>query len=622
MVMDIRRFVGYLSYILLCVCSQWAIAFAPGGAENSLVITQSVTGPTEGVVSSVAARRGSSKANGTALTMDIGATKLDTTSGVPQLAVTDYGTAMTRSQISTQAKLLMVGSNYPSAPGAVSPLTTSLQSYMAANNVSLVTFNFNQKIFVAGDTAPKYLVWSLIMRSGQRPSFPNPKIVDTLPTILQVNYIPKNVTKGLPAAWSYPNAGMLQWRKLDATYNPISAWTTVDVNGAYDEPEDLTGAAVDKDWGIKCLAKRGALPTCPSAVNVSDLMDQVGAGYALLDYGRMLQPVYDDVETPPGSGQFVQVARAAVSVDVRELNLSSCSNGTFRNQGTYGFELNNRVDRYGIWDDGRYKLLNSFQSKTLSATTPFNVSKIGVAGASVASLNDKVVNPSDPTGALLIAGSIPNLLNLAPITVVSAAQPTRAIGSYYYGSCGRSFGVEAQCDANGNVLLKFGVSAEVAGCAFGTNFYQEQNYTLTQGTPTDWQLSRLDYAGNFIWRYDGDHSIVFQRVNTVTPSAYLAPPGLSIFSSQLFYPNQGYVVNQNFPTGGPLDFYFEKGTCPGGSVGGEQIFAVNTDGYADLAMQCFTPDPTGTYSGCSMATGGVCSSYSAIGQKSWVPAQQ
>ncbi len=611
-----------MAAVLLLMMPYLANAVTPGGSSSVLVITQTVTGPTEGVVSSVSARQGTPQNAKSAMTLDVGGRKLSSTSGIPEMAVVNYGTAMTRSQLTQAAKNHIVGLAYPSAPGAEDALVAGLKTYMQAMSASAVAFTFNQKVKIAGDAAPKYLIWSLLLQRGQDPAFPNPQVIDQVPTILQVTYTPRNVAAGLPSSWAYPNAGTLQWRKLDSAYSPITGWSIVDVAGAYDQPQDLSGAAVDKDWGLKCLVNRASSATCPTGINVIDLMDQVGAGYAMLDYGRTLQPVYDSVETPPGSGQYQQVAHVSLSVDTRELNTAGCASGTFTNKGTYGFQLRSQVDRYAVLGDGSYRQLNSFAGNNLSPTAPFDVTKSGLTNATIANLNDKIIDISTPSNPLLLASSIPNLLNLAPITVVSTAAPTQVIGVYYYGDCGRSFGITAQCDANGNIQMRLGISGQVPNCAWGTGFYQAQAYSLKVGVPVTSHTTSLEYAGSFAWSYDGDHAITFKHTDDLSSLGSGAPLSMSIFAAQMFFPNQGYFVKQNFPSGGPLDFYFEKGVCAGGTVGGDAIFTSDADGYGTLATQCFKPDPMGTFYGCLLASGGSsCDWYRVVSNKAWIPSQ-
>ena len=81
-----------------------AAAVAPASGGGALAITQSVTGPTEGVVSTLAARQGSPQSTRAALTLDIGGRQIADTGAIPQLAVRDYGTSMPRSQLLAGAK--------------------------------------------------------------------------------------------------------------------------------------------------------------------------------------------------------------------------------------------------------------------------------------------------------------------------------------------------------------------------------------------------------------------------------------------------------------------------------------------------------------------------------------
>jgi hypothetical protein len=585
-------------------------------ASDTFAITQTVTGPTEGVVSSLVVREGASLNTGG---MPGAAAKSSAAKGLPQLPVQDYGATRTRSRLLAEAKSFIVG-DYPKAPGVSLAFVSSLRSFMAAKGVSSVAFNFNQKVSILGDAAPSYLVWSIVVDMGHIPRVADPRIVDKAPHILQVTYTPKATNKGLSSNRPNPNAGVLQWRKLDTTFMPMTEWTRVDVSGAYDD----VGEGGDKDQGVKCLANREASPSCPTVTNVADLIKQTGAGQAVLDYSRAVQLVYQSVEDPPLSGKFQQTPRVGISVDYREWIPSSCGDGRYINRGTYGVELRNLVNRYVIEADGTNQQIDSFEISTLSPTGSFDVTKKGRLAAT--SLTDKVVDIKNPSGDLLPVSLLPNLVNLAPvITQPTSAGNTVVFGDYYYGDCGRAFGVVAQCQDNGDIRLIFGVSSAVPHCSpRESSFSQSQTYTLRKGKPIANQTTTVEEAGSFLWSYDGDRKVLFRHGDWASGGDQGGRPGMSLFASQVFFPNKGFYIRRNFPSGGPVDFYFEGKACPAGTVPGDRIFPHSSFWFDSYGDRCLRLDPKGALAGAcvTLEEQRQCPRYSDAGPKVWAPTQQ
>ena len=76
----------------------------------------------------------------------------------------------------------------------------------------------------------------------------------------------------------------------------------------------------------------------------------------------------------------------------------------------YGFHLRGQTDRYAVLINGGYDQIGSFESQTLSPTKSFEVTKSGLTEATAETLADKLVDVNNPSGRLVVASSIPNLI--------------------------------------------------------------------------------------------------------------------------------------------------------------------------------------------------------------------
>ncbi len=360
----------------------------------------------------------------------------------------NYGTGQTISQITASAT--------SSLNGQASALAAAIGHYLSANGIARGTFSYDQELSVQGITRPMRLVWLMTVDKHGKASYGDPKVVDSAPSILYVVYTQKAVMQGLPSGWRYPNAGILQYqlRKPDGT--ALSAWVQLDTGGAYDEPQSVDGSAVDPDFGLKCLIRLASSVSCPTGLpDVVGLIDQTAAMTAVLDYVRVLRPVYDQTETPPGSGNYQQIARVSLSVTSRTVD-SSCSAATYRNIGSYGFTLRNATDRYWVQASGEYNAVNQFTSTSISPTENYDLS-MPVSVSQLPSLYSQIINPG-ATNTLIDTASIPNLISLAAIETTSSVG-TKAIYNFYRARnpYGMDFNVwntvYLTCDA-GNVTLQ------------------------------------------------------------------------------------------------------------------------------------------------------------------------
>lgn len=325
---------------------------------------------------------------------------------LPQIAIRSYLDSLSQSQVLLEAK-----QHFLPLTGA---FANSFKSQLINHGVEQGWFSYDQKVFIRvnGALKEKHIVFTMSCDTVSKCLWQDPQLVDPDPVIVHVTYIPKSVSVGLPDNWSYPNAGKMLWRLVDTKFVPKTAWTTIDVAGIFDEPQQIDGSNVDEEQGLKCLIDHTKYATsgCSATYqDVAQLMNQHGAMAALVDYTRMLRPVYDTLAD--GSLQ----ARIGMAVNTREVNYSGCFKGTYRNVGHYGFTLQNEMSRYWVDAERVYSKLNEFKSTSLSPTQNFDHS-ISIAQDKLNQIGDFVINPTAPNEELLAVSTLSNLTYLAPIS--------------------------------------------------------------------------------------------------------------------------------------------------------------------------------------------------------------
>ncbi len=388
---------------------------------KTLVVTQTVTGPESGAVSSIEARQGSYVFSGTASAVSRGFEPVPNAASIASIGVFDYGSGRTRSQLLAEARVRVLAQ--------VPALVQALRTYAASTGAATAAFNLDQRVRIAGSARPSHLVWTMVIDAGGRAFYGNPRLHDEHPLLLYALYTPKSVAQGLPASWAYPDAGALKYQLVDQRMEPQTAFTVVDTGGAFDEPGDLSGGPVDPDALLKCLVDRASSPGCPAGYpDVRGLIDQSGASGAMLDYVRTLKPLYDSVETPPGSGEFEHSARVSLQIDSRKVELSGCGNIRYTNQGAYGFALQEATDRFYVSAEGTYAQVNRFTQTRLSPTQSYS-KQTSVPRSAYATLAQYIISPAEQDSSLLAVSEVPNLVSLAPLSVSGNQSDVTASGA-------------------------------------------------------------------------------------------------------------------------------------------------------------------------------------------------
>ncbi|TXF11577.1 hypothetical protein [Pelomicrobium methylotrophicum] len=498
---------------LLLVAFAAALQAAPltDAGRKALSVYQIVDDQSGDLVTTVDARYGTPSMGGSGVSLDYFAKKIPNPSSVGTLPIRSYPAGMTQSQVLAAAKDHI----FANAPA----LFASIKSFMKANGVSVASFTFQQKVYISSLTRPKYIVWSAIIDAQSRPMYRDPVLADELPMILQAVYTSKRVMDGLPSSWSYSEGGILKYRLLDMQLQPQTSWTSIDTGGAFDEPQPGDNVAYDPDFGVKCLANKASSPSCPQGYpDMKALIDQTGAIAGILDYVRMVQPVYDQ---DPATGDLI--ARAAISVDKRTLNYAGCTSSAsnlYSNEGRIGYTLITTVDRYMVAADGAYAYLNQFNGTSISPTESYSAS-LSVSGTA-SDLNAKIIEPkSNPAQLVDVSASPWNrmVVYLDPITVTGNTSQTLGVVN------APTLYAETSCDTSRpgwfkvSAIIPPGEQCHAGGCN-SDYFWIERWFQF--GTPASYSPanSARTYRG-YWWEpigisYDGGGSVSFSGYGTET----------------------------------------------------------------------------------------------------------
>ena len=322
---------------------------------------------------------------------------------VPALPIADG--AATKDQLLQSAK-----TNVMSQANTVA---TSLKALMASSGHKFGNFIFEQTIKPSGSPTYVKVVWHLAVLDNGRVFYSDPRITDPDPYYVYAVYTSRAVAAGLPASWAYPDGGKFKWQLVKKDGTPMTAMTTVDVMGAFDAPTVTDDVGFDPNLGVKCLADLTSSATCTAPAGFQDLktlISSTSASGAIIDYLRKLEPAYTD------KGDGTKQANMAISFDTRNLtHNNSCTNGTFRTAGRYGFTLNSNYDRFSYNSTiGTPVLMSRSTSNSFSPTQSFDLSQ--ATSSTISGLTNLAINPFEPSGGLVDATTIAGVQYLSPIS--------------------------------------------------------------------------------------------------------------------------------------------------------------------------------------------------------------
>lgn len=282
-------------------------------------------------------------------------------------------------------------------PG-LGPIEASLAALLQAQGQSAVQWQYRTVVTVDGVNGLEQRTVTLGMRvtNDGTSRRTGAKISAGATRVLVVSYVQKAVAAGLPAGWALPGAGKITWQLFaddnTGTLTPIGAETVEDVAGRYDEPQDLADNEIDPQTGANLLASEWVAPKLAA----------VKASKAIIDYGRTVEPVYD--EDAAGNS----IARVAIDLPNRVFTVpSACDPAAqpkFEEHGSIGWLLNNTVDRYlllstDLVPDAALMPLGRVVTQAVSPTQPVDKAVYLAAGTSSADFGMRVINPwNTPAG--------------------------------------------------------------------------------------------------------------------------------------------------------------------------------------------------------------------------------
>jgi hypothetical protein len=300
-------------------------------------------------------------------------------------------------------------------------LKTQLSAYAKLKGASNITLNFDQEVAIPGSASTARLFWSYSLIDG-REVYGSPVIVNSNPHMLYAIYYSKNVMSGLPSAFARANGGILQYQITKTDGTPISEMTSIDVGGIFDSPQSTAGGpAVDLDAGLKCLINPAAGIGCAAGQpSIVGLINQTSATSAVLDYVRMVAPIYQTVTSP--AGVVSEIAQMSLNVTNRTLTSNTC-HYTYRNVGSYAYDLSTKVDRYYVQPDGSYNYINQYLGRSWSPSLTYDYS-VKVLPSQVGTLPSLIIDPTGITSNLISITDVALMAELAPITDVGSFSPS------------------------------------------------------------------------------------------------------------------------------------------------------------------------------------------------------
>jgi len=459
--LNIRTAVSVAAAVLVAVCA--SPAAASGNASRNtrmVVVSQVITSPTVGMTSTLTVDIGTGTYSNGSLSMAKGARRLDdAAASFPRMQVIDYNNqtksvctgpsrpfwkpGMDDSDYGTpggcQTVGLTDGDVTAMVDGAVVPLApsivTQLTSIIGANDAASGVFTFEQELGSTALSGRRRLVWSLFIDPTGRAIYGKSKIITTSKYYLYVSYTPKAVAEGLPQSWEYQSPGVLSWTIVDSKMKALQAATTLDTGGYFDEPDGQTG----DEAKLACLMDSAAAGCSSPYPDVASLLAQSGADGAFVDYLHLVAPVYQTIESPAGSGDYVSIAQFILQAPVRSLTTAfdpTCliKTYTYANSGQYQFNLNHAMTRYYI-DKGKREYTAAGQmAKTVQSPWQSYSNSMVVDAATLPALPDLYIDPFGQEGPLVSVGYLPAgsavgaVDYVAPPVCVPVIPPTPPVG--------------------------------------------------------------------------------------------------------------------------------------------------------------------------------------------------
>lgn len=216
-----------------------------------------------------------------------------------------------------------------------SDVSARMGEHLSKRGSSAGILTYSEEVFITrtdADPIKKVLSFVMTVNKDGKATFGSPILTSADPETIHVTYTPLKPGDNIQENWSFPNAGTLEYRVLDAKGDPKTAPVTLNVNGVYD------GQTGDQTM-VRCLMDNTNSGCTGGYLDVKTLMHKRGADRAIVDYVNQLVPIYDEV--PGSDGHTDYVPRVALTYTDRTW---SCK--VYGNKGEYGYVLEVAADRY------------------------------------------------------------------------------------------------------------------------------------------------------------------------------------------------------------------------------------------------------------------------------------
>ncbi|MGE4531200.1 MAG: hypothetical protein AB7C98_07750, partial [Acidithiobacillus sp.] len=208
----------------------------------------------------------------------------------------------------------------------------------------------------------------------------------------------------LPAGWTVPNAGELQWELLEVTEEgntikgapvPVDGQIQhiIQDNGAYD-------GTVTQGSGGKEKISYSAPVAALMSNQIDPIMKQYNATMGIVLYGQEVKAARNSAGQP----------LTAISVTNRTFTSSCGAADKLTNSGQYGYLLTVTNNEYLVQDNGSYSQAGQIQSNSISPNAGFTQSASLPEGSQEGGYENDVVFPIAP-----YQGDIVNFLSGTPL---------------------------------------------------------------------------------------------------------------------------------------------------------------------------------------------------------------
>lgn len=310
----------------------------------------------------------------------------------------------------------------------VAGVIASMSALVKDNGAVSGIYTFAQDLGTSALSGQRRLVWSLIIDPSGKAMYGQSKIVSTTQFYLYVAYTPLAVASGLPQSWQYNSPGTMAWMLVDSNMKALQTGSSIDTGGAFDEADGQIGSEVT----LACLIDHTTTGCTSQFPDVVTLLGQSGASGAFVDYLHAVAPVYDNVETPPGSGTYNSVAELVLQVPDREVATQfdpTCliKTYTYTTAGTYQFNLNHSMTRYFV-NAGQtaYSAIAQMATTVKSPVQSYSMS-LAVDEDTLTSLPSLYIDPFMQEGPLISIGDLPAGSSFADIDYLAAPACTPAV---------------------------------------------------------------------------------------------------------------------------------------------------------------------------------------------------